>query len=139
MSYNIIVKYDKNLAYKKIQEVDYNSYSQSVIYVYNRILIDDILKYNIDEIKSSGYIVDTLEASLWMLLNTKSYSEAIIGSINLGNDTDTIAAICGSMAGLIYGLNSIPQKWVNTLLKKDYLFQMLNDFESTLCNSKKDL
>ena len=130
--------YDKKLAYKKIQEIEYSSYAQDVIDVYRRILNEDISEYNIDEINSSGYIVDTLEASIWMLLNTKSYSEAIIGSINLGNDTDTIGAICGSMAGLIYGLNSIPEKWLNALLKKDYLFQMLNDFETTLCNSKKD-
>ena len=63
------------------------------------------LNYNLslDDIKSSGYVVDTLEASLWVLLDTDTYKKAIIGAINLGNDTDTIGAICGSMAGIIYG------------------------------------
>lgn len=130
--------YNKRIAYQKIKNLDYSFYSQETVKVYNRILIDEIDAYNIDEINSTGYVVDTLEASLWMLLNTNSYSEAIIGSINLGNDTDTIGAICGSMAGIIYGLNSIPQKWINGILKKDYIFQMVNEFEKTLCNSKKD-
>ena len=127
----------KEEAYINVKNRHYN-YSDTSINMYNRLLKQDIRDLKINDINSSGYIVDTLEASLLMLLNTKSYTEAIIGSINLGNDTDTIGAICGSMAGLIYGLNSIPQKWLDTLLKKDYLFQMLNDFETTLCNSKID-
>lgn len=129
--------YNKNEAYNKIKELDYSNYDKETITAYNRILNNNICSYNIDDIKSTGYIVDTLEASLWMLLNTNSYSEAIIGAINLGNDTDTIGAICGSMAGIIYGLAEIPSKWINTLLKKDYLLEIINKFEITLCNSKK--
>ena len=48
-------------------------------------------------------MVDTLEAALWCLLNTSSYSEAILKAVNLGNDTDTIAAVTGGVAGIFYG------------------------------------
>ena len=50
-----------------------------------------------DEIKSSGYVLDTLEAAIWVTLNTSKYTESIIGAINLGGDTDTIGAITGSI------------------------------------------
>lgn len=136
---NLLNGYDKIEAYQIIQEIDYSSYSNDTIKEYNRILKKDISKYGINEISSSGYIVDTLESSFWVLLNTNSYKQAIIGTTNLGNDTDTIGAICGSMAGIIYGYYSIPSKWINTLLKKEYIYELLNNFESLLCNSKKDV
>ncbi len=129
---------DANKAYELIKELDYSSYSNDSINVYKRILNDDISKYDINDISSSGYIVDTLEATLWLVLNTNSYKKAIIGAINLGNDTDTIAAITGSIAGLIYGFNSIPELWLEDLQRKDYIYELLNEFESILCDSKKD-
>lgn len=114
----LLYGFNKYEAYSKIQNLDYSFYKEETIEVYHRILKENISQYDVKDISSSGYIVDTLEASLWMLLNTNSYKEAIIGSINLGNDTDTIGAICGSMAGIIYGHDEIPKKWINTLLKK---------------------
>ncbi len=131
--------YDKHESYNKIKKLNLKSYSKESVEVYKRILKEDISKYSLDDISSSGYIVDTLEASLWVLLNTDNYKDAIIVSINLGNDTDTIGAICGSMAGIIYGLYNIPEKWIKTLIKKEYIFELLNKFESILCDSKKDI
>lgn len=131
--------YDKYESYNKIKKLDLKDYSKESIEVYKRILKEDISKNSLDDISSSGYVVDTLEAALWVLLNTDNYKDAIIVSINLGNDTDTIGAICGSMAGIIYGLYNIPEKWVNTLIKKEYIYELLNNFESTLCDSKKDI
>lgn len=130
---------NKTEAYNYVRNLDYGSYSQDAIDVYKRLLQNDISKLEIEDIKSSGYIVDTLEASIWMILNTNSYKESIIGAINLGNDTDTIGAITGSISGLIYGINQIPQKWINKLIKKEYIFELLNNFESLLCKSKKDV
>ena len=67
-----------------------------------------------------------------MLLNANSYKHAIIGCINLGNDTDTIAAICGSLAGIIYGYDNIPHEWINGLIRLDYLTELIEMFESCL-------
>lgn len=67
------------------------------------------------EIRSSGYVVDTLEAALWCLLNTSSYKECVLKAVNLGNDTDTIAAVAGGLAGLYYGGDQIPVEWVDAI------------------------
>ena len=121
---------DKFSAYNMVKLVDYSKFSKESLDVYSRILKDDIKRFNITEIKSSGYVVDTLEAAMWVLLNAKDYRETIIGAINLGQDTDTIGAIAGSMAGIVYGYDSIPEKWVEKLVKKDYLEDLCDKFEN---------
>ena len=122
----------KEEAYQKIQDIDYSSYDIDVVKMYSRILDNNIKNLEIDEIKSSGYIIDTLEASFWILLNSKDYKEAIIASTNIGNDTDTIGAVTGAMAGIVYGANSIPSEWSDKLVKKDYLINLANSFEKVL-------
>ena len=62
-------------------------------------------------IKSTGYVVDTLEAVLYCLLNTDNYCEGVLKAVNLGDDTDTVGAITGGLAGLAYGWDSIPPIW----------------------------
>lgn len=66
---------------------------------FDRLLINNIAEVPEADIYSSGYVIDTLEASFWCLLNTHSYREAV----NLGMDTDTTAAVTGGLAGLYYG------------------------------------
>ena len=85
-----------------------------------------------NDILSTGYVVHTLECAIWILLNTNSYEETIIVSTNIGNDTDTIGAIAGSMAGIIYGISSIPERWLNKLMRKDYLINLANSFEKAI-------
>ena len=104
---------DKFSSYNMVRLIDYSMFSKESLDLYSRLLKDDIGKFNIDDIKSSGYVIDTLEASLWVLLKSKNYKESIIGAINLGNDTDTIGAITGSMSGIIYGYDDIPKKWLD--------------------------
>ena len=124
---------DKFESYNLIKLIDYSMFTEESLEVYKRVLKEDIEKYSIDEIKSSGYVVDTLEASFWVLLNASNFKEAIIGAINLGNDTDTIAAITGSMAGILYGYNSIPQEWLDKLAKRDYIEDLCDKLEKVLC------
>ncbi len=73
------------------------------------------------EIKSSGYVVDTLEAAVWSLINSQSYSEAVLKAVNLGSDTDTIAAVTGGLAGLYYGMEAIPEEWVASIQRKKWI------------------
>lgn len=91
---------------------------------YSRIFREDFERLSADEIKSSGYVVDTLEAALWCVLTTDSYSECVLKAVNLGEDTDTVAAIAGSLAGALYGYDAIPKKWLDTLLKREYIEDM---------------
>lgn len=59
-----------------------------------------------DEIRSGGYVVDTLEASLWCLIHNQNFRDTVLTAINLGKDTDTTGAVCGGLAGIVYGLDS---------------------------------
>ncbi len=81
---------------------------------------------NRDEIKSTGYVVDTLEAALWCLLKTKTFKDAVEMAVNLGGDTDTVGAVTGGLAGIMYGMENIPDEWLNKIRKKrmieNYLF-----------------
>ena len=75
-------------------------------------------------LKSGGYVVDTLEAAVWCLLNTDSYRDCVLSAANLGDDTDTVAAIAGGLAGALYGLNAIPKEWLSTLKRTDYIEEL---------------
>lgn len=88
---------------------------------YTRIFTPSFADLPREQIKSSGYIVDTLEAALWCVLNTDSYQECVLKAVNLGQDTDTVAAVAGGLAGALYGYESIPSEWLNTLRKREYI------------------
>ena len=68
-----------------------------------------------EEIKSSGYVLDSIEAAVWCLINTDSYADCVLKAVNLGLDTDTTAAIAGGLACLYYGKASIPEEWLQTV------------------------
>ncbi len=72
-----------------------------------------------DEIKSSGYIIDTFEAAVWCLLTTSSYRECLLKAVNLGHDTDTVGTVAGGLAGIIYGYDAIPVEWIDALQAKE--------------------
>jgi ADP-ribosyl-[dinitrogen reductase] hydrolase len=86
---------------------------------FSRVLDSDISELPEEEIHSSGYVVDTLEASIWCLLNNTSYRETALAAVNLGEDTDTTGAVAGGLAGIYYGFESIPSEWVDTIARKD--------------------
>ena len=88
---------------------------------FDRILNHDITKLNEDSIKSSGYVIHSLECSIWSFLTTSSYKNAVLKAINLGEDTDTNGAITGSLAGLFYGFDSIPNNWTRCLQNKSLI------------------
>lgn len=87
------------------------------IEIFNRILKNDISKVSADKIYSSGYVVHTLEASIWSLLTTNNYKEAVLKAVNLGEDTDTTGAVTGGLAGLLYGIDNIPKKWRHEIVR----------------------
>lgn len=119
-------------AYQEIKKLDYSYFTEDTIYKYERILNNDIGLYNINEISSNGYIVSTLEAVIWTLINSKSFNETIIKAINLGEDTDTVGACVGGLAGIYYGIENINQKWKDNILRYDYIINMCNEFEKVL-------
>jgi ADP-ribosylglycohydrolase len=113
-----------------------NIVSEDEIGKFSRILQQNIYEVPEDEIRSSGYVVDTLEASLWCLLTTDSYEECVLKAVNLGEDTDTTAAIAGGLAGLLYGFENIPEKWITQLARYEDILDLcerLGNKYITLC------
>lgn len=95
---------------------------------FERLINNDISTYKESEIKSDGYVVSTLEASFWCLIKTNSYLDSVFKAINLGNDTDTTATVVGGISGLVYGLDEVPEKWVDTLARKDDILKLSEEF-----------
>ncbi|WP_157150337.1 ADP-ribosylglycohydrolase family protein [Brachyspira sp. SAP_772] len=95
---------------------------------YKRIFESDFKKFNDVKIESSGYVVHTLEASIWILLNTSNYKDSVLKAVNFGDDTDTTAAVTGGLAGLYYGVDNIPSKWVDALINKELIINICNKF-----------
>ena len=151
---------DKNIAYNNLRVklkdlAKSNENLKEMKNVYSRIIYDDISKLSSKEIKSSGYVVDTLEATMWAILTSNTFEESVLKAINLGDDTDTIGALTGGLAGIIYindffkiqNINDLFDndteennsktlygfdKWINDLQKKDYLYNMVTAFTEYL-------
>ena len=77
-----------------------------------------------DKIKSTGYVVDALEAAVWSLITTDSFDQALLKAVNLGDDTDTVGAIAGGLAGLYYGYDSIPEEWLSAIKRREWIEEM---------------
>lgn len=103
------------------------------IKIFNRLLKGNIYELTSEEIFSSGYVLHTLEASIWCLLTTDHYEAATLKAVNLGEDTDTTGAVTGGLAGLLYGFETIPESWLQQMARKDdieNLADRLRDFTS---------
>ena len=83
----------------------------------SRVLDAGLASLPESEIHSDGFVLHTLEASLWCLLTTASFPEAVLKAVNLGDDSDTTGAVTGAMAGLAYGVEGIPAEWIADLVK----------------------
>ena len=88
---------------------------------YGRLFKKDFSELPEKKIKSSGYVVDTLEAALWCLFNTSNYKDCVLRAVNLGEDTDTVAAVAGGLAGMFYGVEGIPKEWLDQLARREYI------------------
>ena len=86
---------------------------------FSRMLTGLIQTTDEEDILSGGYVIHTLEASLWSFLNTSTYAEAVLKATNLGGDSDTTAAVTGGLAGLFYGWQTIPEEWLRKLARKE--------------------
>lgn len=64
-----------------------------------------------NQIRSGGFVLDTLNAALWCFATTKTYEECVLAAVNLGSDTDTTACVAGALAGTAYGTDAIPAAW----------------------------
>jgi ADP-ribosyl-[dinitrogen reductase] hydrolase len=111
---NSEVKYPITDAYKVanhslIKLTEQLNINPKEVELFSRITNGKMIELQENDIQSSGYVIHTLEASIWCMLTTQSYKEAVLKAVNLGGDTDTTGAVVGGLAGLYYGMKSIPE------------------------------
>jgi len=117
-----------------LEYADINGFNPKEIELFHRVLKSDISTYPEEEIKSGGYVLHSLEASLWCFLNSETYAEAVLKAVNLGEDTDTTGAITGGLAGIYYGFENIPEEWVSELVRKDDIEVLCEKLQKKLMN-----
>lgn len=86
-----------------------------------RVAFGSFRIFNPPQIRGSGYVVECLEAALWAFHNSDNFADGVIMAVNLGEDTDTTAAVYGQIAGAYYGANGIPMRWANAVVQKDLI------------------
>ncbi len=77
-----------------------------------------------DDLKPTGYVVDTLEVAIWAFMTTDNFKDGALKAVNLGGDSDTIGAVYGQLAGAYYGLEAIPIEWRSQLYQVDELLNI---------------
>lgn len=80
--------------------------------------LEDVPRY---EVRSSGFVLDTLGASLWCLLHTDNFRDCVLAAVNLGDDSDTTACVAGALAGAAYGYDVVPKEWIEQLRGKEVI------------------
>ncbi|MBR0399057.1 MAG: ADP-ribosylglycohydrolase family protein [Eubacterium sp.] len=105
----------------------YESYlaDKESLHYYDRLRDLTVFKcLTAEKIKGSGYVVDTLEAAVWSLITTERFDQALLKAVNLGDDTDTVGAVAGGLAGLYYGYDSIPEAWISSIKRREWIEDM---------------
>jgi ADP-ribosylglycohydrolase len=135
----------KDDALKEMQEIVKSFFEnanipQSEIECFHRILSIKVGDYDVQpiesvsesEVFSSGYVLNTLEAAIWCFLQTDNYKDAVLRAVNLGSDTDTTAAVAGGLAGIYYGIENIPAKWIDGLARSNDINDLANRLSKKL-------
>ena len=113
----------------------------------------DLKKLNIEQISGSGYVVDTLKAALWCIIKTDNYRDCVKLAVSLGEDTDTVAAVAGGLAGIIYGCDGfdtdgensdksndvgIPYDWYKVIVDKEDITELCYAFFNVIRQVERD-
>ncbi len=105
---------------------------------FNHHLNDDFSSMAEEEVVSTGYVLHTLHAALWCLLTTDGYQDCVLNAVNLGGDTDTTGCVAGGLAGVAYGVRSIPQDWAAQLPHKAELDRLFDSFCNLCCKDSPE-
>lgn len=95
---------------------------------FERLLTVDFKSLDASKIKSSGFVIDTLEAAIWSFMNTDNYRDCVLKAVNLGDDTDTVSCVAGGLAGIYYGIDGIPLSWIHILARTHELNEIFTEF-----------
>jgi len=127
----LLTERDKHLAYQKMLEnlvIALNDKKWQGEAVHFKTIIEGSIVWQAGgKIRSSSYVVDTLEAAIWSFMTSDSFPEAVLRAVNLGDDTDTVAAVTGGLAGIYYGDQKIPRAWIEKLARTEAIAALLHD------------
>ena len=124
---------DKKSALTSVKRYNYKKYfSDSAISKYDRILKNNIKDLKIKDIKDDDGVVSILESSLWVILNTDNYKDALVSSSAIGGANGVRGSVTGLLAGIINSKKSIPKEWVSSLKRKDYIEKILRIYVSVI-------
>lgn len=120
---------DKFIAYKKsVDEIEKLweaiQFPASERKHFKRVIVEDISVVNKKHIRSGGYVIDSLEASLWCFLRFESFRDAVLSAVNLGHDTDTTAAITGGLSAIYQGIEGIPEEWLASVARREEIVKL---------------
>lgn len=87
-------------------------------------------------VKSTGYVVDTLDAAVWCIWQALAingsdrdrFEHAVLTAVNLGGDTDTVGTVTGGLAGLLWGIHAVPTCWIVECARHEWLQKMFDVF-----------
>lgn len=91
-------------------------------------LENNISVLKLDDGRSMGYTLKTLGAALWTYFSGLSFREGVLAVVHAGGDADTNACVAGSLLGVKYGFDAIPNNWVQELHQYEFMLQKFEDF-----------
>lgn len=131
---------EKEIAYSEMRNEISNfwdeiNFSASEREHFKKVIQNDIRETCINNLKSGGYVIEVLESSIWFFLKKETFKDTILSIINLGQDTDTAAAIAGGLAGIYYGEKGIPKNWVSAIARKEAIIELGNQLHEKYCTN----
>lgn len=116
---------DNDISFEVVTFDEYEKY-------FGKYTFDTILEHADDSnFSGSGFARDTAVTSIWCILTTDTYKEAVLKAVNYGDDTDTTACVTGGLGGVLYGLEGIPIEWIESLARKDDIIDLIEKCEAT--------
>ncbi len=82
-------------------------------------MLRDTLVMEPEEIRSSSFVLDTLQTALWTVLRSADFEHAVTVAVNMGHDSCAVGAVTGALAGAVYGEGGIPGRWLDTLRDRE--------------------
>lgn len=86
--------------------------------------VEGVRELELQEVSGTGYVVDTLQASLYYALTAESFESAVVNAVNGGGDTDTVGAVTGALAGARFGASDIPERWTDEIDESDEISRL---------------
>lgn len=98
------------------------------ISVFDRLYSKEFFDLPLGVFSGEGYVVDTLEASIRIAHGAKDYESGILQAVNLGNDTDTTAAVTGGLLGLKFGTEGLKKDWIAKIRNNEFISKTCFEF-----------